>query len=246
MKTVAIIQARASSTRLPGKILMTLGGKPMLQNIVERCGRAGTVDEVVVATSDESSDDQTEEFLRSKGIPCFRGSLNNVLQRFYLCASAHQADIVIRFTADNALVAPDIIDEAVRVFKTSRIDYLYYKKSLPLGMCIEVFSFEALKKAYEAATDPECLEHVTPFLRNNPRMFNAVIYENEKDADYSHLRFTIDTPQDYEFVSRIYDHFGTNDFSFQDTLDVLKDHPDWLAINRGIVQQKVSYKGEKG
>lgn len=244
MKTVAIIQARASSTRLPGKVMMALGGKPMLQNIVERIGRAETIDEVVVATSVMKSDDVVAELLKKEGIPCFRGSLDNVLERFFLCAKQHEADIVIRFTGDNALVSPELIDEAVKVFQDSDIDYLYYKKSLPLGMCIEVFSFSALRKAYEEAKDSECLEHVTPYIRKNPEMFRVVNYENKSDEDHSGLRFTLDTPQDYEFVSRIYDFFGSNTFSFADVLKALEIHPDWIAINSSIVQKTTKYKGE--
>lgn len=244
VKTVAIIQARTSSTRLPGKVLMDLGGKPILINILERVERSRKVDEVVVATSDESSDDKIVDLLTAHNTRLFRGSLNNVLERFYLCAKNYAADVVIRLTADNALVAPEIIDEAVDFFLGGDIDYLYYKKSLPLGMCIEVFSFAALEKAYKEATDSECLEHVTPYIRNNRSMFRVMNYSDDSGVDHSDLRFTIDTPEDYEFVSKIYDSFESNGFSYKEILDVIDYHPEWKRINQGIEQNVVNYSGE--
>lgn len=244
MKTVAIIQARASSTRLPGKVLMELGNKPMLINIVDRVRRSKKVDEIVVATSNESSDDIIVGLLSVNGIPIFRGSLNNVLERFYLCAKKYSADVVIRLTADNALVDPKIIDEAVTTFLNRNADYVYYKRSLPLGMCVEVFSFESLEKSYNDTSNGECLEHVTPYIRNNPELFKVMNYSDESDIDYSDLRFTIDTPQDFEFVSKIYDYFDYNSFSYEDIIVLLKHHPEWKLINQGIEQKIVQYTGE--
>ena len=245
MRTVAIIQARMSSTRLPGKVLMDLYGKPVLQNIVERVERSKQVDNVVVATSTEKLDDKIYDFLLQQGVNCFRGSLENVLERFYMCANRFGADTIVRLTADNALVAPEVIDEAIVEYKKLEVDYLYYKMGLPLGMCIEVFSFDALNKAYNEATDRECLEHVTPYIRRNPDRFKLVNYKDESDRDYSMLRFTMDTPEDYKFVSTIYDYFARNDFSYQDVLSVLGEHPEWRKINQNIVQNELKYCGEK-
>lgn len=245
MNIVAIIQARVSSTRLPGKVLMKLGEKSVVENIVDRVNRSKFVDDVVVATSTESSDDEVEKVLNESGIECFRGSLDNVLERFYLCAKSKSADTIIRLTGDNALVAPDIIDEAVKEFQKQVADYLYYKTSLPLGMCVEVFTFSALERAYREAVDTECIEHVTPYIRKNPHIFKAVNYSNLKDIDYSKLRFTMDTRSDYEFVKKIYNHFKTNDFSYLDIIRSLEEHPDWIKINCEVVQNEITYSGEQ-
>lgn len=244
MRTIAIIQARFSSTRLPGKIMLELGGKPVIINIVERVVKAETVDEVVVATSDDTSDDKVELMLKKYGIQCFRGNLNNVLERYYLCAKDYNADIVIRLTGDNALVAPELIDEAVDVFGRSYIDYLLYKSTLPIGMCVEVFTFEALKKAYFGATDRECLEHVTPYIRCNPEMFKVLIYDDKDGKDCSELRLTIDTREDFELISKIYNCFDNNMFSYGELLSLLAKNPNFKLINNRIVQKVVAYKGE--
>ena len=244
MNTVAIIQARVSSTRLPGKVLKKLGKMTSIENICERVMRAETVDEVVVATSDEISDDDLYDTLINRGFNCFRGSLDNVLERFYKCAEKYNADTVIRLTGDNPFVASEIIDEAVGTFFEKKYDYLYYKDSFPTGICVEIFTFAALKKAYEEATDPECIEHVTPYIRYNPKLFNAIHFHDETDEDLSGMRFTMDTPEDYKFVKAVYEHFGDNGFSYQDVLKFVKDNPELTSINKGIEQRKVEYKGD--
>ncbi len=243
MKTVAIIQARTTSTRLPGKVLMSLGGKPLIVNIVERANRAGMVDEVVVATSDERADDIIESLLAEIGVPCFRGNLNNVLERFFLCAKEHGADIIIRLTGDNALIDSRIIDEAVRFFVNQKVDYIHYKKSLPLGMCIEIFTFNALERAYYEAENEECLEHVTPYIYCNQDKFSVIDYMDD-DKDYSDLRFTIDTINDYNFVKKIYDNFSGNSFTYEDVLNLLEKHKEWTLINQKEVQNILIYDGE--
>ena len=244
MKTVAIIQARMTSTRLPGKILLDLGGKPVLQNIVERIQRAKLIDTVVVATSVNKEDDVVEKFLRTNNINVYRGSLNNVLERFYKCAKLYKAETVLRFTADNALIAPDLIDEAITLYNQKTVDYLYYKPTLPLGMGIETFSFLTLEKAYQNATDVECLEHVTPYIKKNPQLFRFLDWQNNNEVDYSDLRFTMDTQHDYNFVSTIYNNFQSNDFTYEDVLQALAVHPEWKKINQFVKQKAITYHGE--
>ena len=245
MKTAAIIQARMSSTRLPGKIMLPLKGKPVLQNITERIRTAKNINDVIIATSNESSDDIVENFCVKAGIKVFRGNLNNVLERYYECAVMESADVIVRCTADNALIDGNIIAEAVEVFSSSGIDYLSYKEGLPLGMHVEVFSFDALEKSYREAKDPECLEHVTPYMIKNPEKFRVLFFRDEKDPDNSSMRFTMDTPEDYEFMKRVYDSFGSNIFSYGEILQVLSSHSELLAINQNIHQNVLHYSGEK-
>lgn len=245
MKTAAIIQARMSSTRLPGKIMLPLKDKPVLQNITERIMAAKNIDDIIVATSTEISDDIVENFCVKTGIKVFRGSLNNVLERFYKCASMESADVIVRLTADNALIDGNIIDDAVEVFFSGGLDYLSYKEGLPLGMHVEVFSFDALGKSYQEAKDPECLEHVTPYMIKNPAKFRVLFFADEEDADNSSMRFTMDTPEDYEFVKRVYDSFTSNIFSYGEILKLLSSHKELLAINQNIRQKALNYNGEQ-
>lgn len=245
MKTVAVIQARMASERLPGKILKDLGGKPVLLNIVERARRAKYIDEVAVATSDDLSDDVVENFLKSNDIPYDRGSLENVLSRFYNCALKYKADVVIRLTADNALIDPDVIDDAVELFNEKGVDYLAYKDTLPLGMSVEIFTFDALKKSFLEATDLECLEHVTPYIYKNQDKFKVLRYTGDNEENLHHLRFTMDTADDYRFVTAVYDAFKDNQFSFTDVLELLESNKELIDINSAVVQKTVKYTGEK-
>lgn len=241
---MAIIQARMNSSRLPGKVLFELYGKPMLLNIIERVSRSKHLDKVVVATSNKESDDSIVQLVEGYGFDCFRGDLDNVLDRFYSCAKNYQPKSVVRLTADNALVDSGIIDEAIETFEKEKVDYLYYKSTLPLGMCVEVFTFAALTKAHIEATNKECLEHVTPYIKNNKQKFKILNYVKVGDVDYSNLRFTMDTKEDYKFVKNFYQYFAGNDFSYKDLLNALKIHPEWIQINNMIVQNRVSYYGD--
>lgn len=233
-----------TSTRLPGKVLKKLGGKPLLQNIYERLSRAKNVSSVVIATSKEATDNSIAELCSSQGMACYRGSLSNVLDRYDACATQYHADIVVRCTGDNPLVDPAIVDDAVAQFCRQKPDYLLYKKRLPLGMAVEVFSFVALHQSKMEATNAECLEHVTPYIIQNPECFHVMKWENVNDVDCSSWRFTVDTEADFVFVSKIYDAFPANDFSFEDIVSILHQHPEWLKINATIEQTKLSYHGE--
>ena len=244
MNVVAIIQARISSTRLPGKIMLDLNGRPVLEHIVRRISAAKNVNQTIVATSTDSSDDQVEQFCGEKQIPVFRGSLDNVLERYERCAKRYGADIIVRCTADNALICAEIIDAAVDLFTFKNLDYLSYKKSLPLGMGVEVFTMRALERAFTEAHDPECLEHVTPYIWRNPDMFQIVFYADPMDEDHSNLRFTMDEPADYELIKRIYASFSTDLFLYQDILETLAVHPEWVDLNKDVKQNTVKYRGK--
>lgn len=241
----AIIQARMSSSRLPGKIMLDLHGKPMLEQIVRRISMSKRVNMTIVATSREQSDDRVEQFCQERDIAVFRGSLDNVLERYAHCARQYGADVIVRCTADNALICPEIIDEAVKLFMEKKPHYLSYKASLPVGMKVEAFTFRALEKAFAEAKDPECLEHVTPYIWRNPHVFQVLTYRNPADRDYSSLRFTMDEPKDYEFVKRIYESFPSNSFTWRDMIRLLTEHPEWLEINRQVRQNVVRYGGEE-
>lgn len=241
MKVVAIIQARMGSTRLPGKVLLDLAGEPILGRVMNRTQRAQTLVEVVVATTVQPVDDAIVRLCAERGWPCFRGSEEDVLDRYYQTAMAHQADVVVRITSDCPLIEPEVIDRVVREFLDLQpeVDYscnVLPRRTFPRGLDTEVMRFDVLERAWREDHNPAWREHVTPYIYHNPDLFRIHGVTNE--VDYSHLRWTVDTPEDLDFVRRIYDHFGHDHFTWQEVLEVLEEHPEWLEINR-TVQQKV-------
>ena len=239
MKVVAIIQARMSSERLPGKVLKELNGMPMIQCIVNRASAAKRVDNVIVATSEEMSDDKLYDFCVENDISVYRGDLNNVLKRYFDCATRENADVVIRLTGDNALIDAEILDAAIEIFENLGVDYLHYCEELPLGMHIEVFSYEALKRTIDEADDSECKEHVTLYMYKNTDKFRCVTYSEKGMENHSSLRWTIDTPEDYELVDKIYESFDSAIFTYQDILDLYEQKPELKLINENIKQKKI-------
>lgn len=246
MKVAAIIQARMESTRLPGKVLMEICGKPVLWHIVNRSLKSRYLEHVMIATSNNSADDKIYQFALNNSIDVYRGSQTNVLERFYRCALQYEPDIIVRLTGDNALIDPYIIDSGIEYFiQNEGIDYIYYREGLPLGMAVEIFTYQALKTAYDEAEDDECLEHVTPYLYKNSK-FNAKRVPGLGE-DYSYLRWTLDTRQDYELITKIYETLygnGERLFCFEDVIEQYKYHTEWKDINSNVEQVKVTYKGD--
>ena len=241
MKVVAIIQARMTSTRLPGKVLMDIGGDVMLARVVERVRRAKKLSKVVVAATENPADDRLAEFCRRRGWPCFRGSEEDVLDRYYRAAKEHGADVVVRVTSDCPRIDPVIIHRVVGEFLGGRgeIDYasnVAPTRTFPRGQDTEVFSFEILERVWREVKDPGYREHVTLHIYSHPDRYRIACVTN--DVDYSHMRWTVDTPEDMAFARKIYEHFGHDRFSFADVIGALGEHPEWLEINRGVVQKK--------
>jgi len=242
MKVVAIIQARMGSTRLPGKVLMDLAGEPMLARVVCRVGRARTLDAVIVATTVESADEAIERLCEARGWPCYRGSRDDVLDRYYQAARRHAAEAVVRVTADCPLVDPTVVDRVVAEFlrRQPGLDYAsngWPRMSFPRGLDTEVLRFDALERAWREDNNPAWREHVTPYLYQHPETFRLL--EVPSDADYSHLRWTVDTPEDWNLIERIYRHFGHDRFSWEDVLELVGRHPKWLEVNRHVVQKEM-------
>lgn len=239
-KTVIIIQARMGSTRLPGKILRPICGKEMLWHIVSRARCAECADDVVLATTTEKCDDIVAEFCSVNNIECFRGSECNVLKRYYACAKLYSADTVVRLTCDNPLIDPGIIDEAITAFKASvKLDYLKYRVGLPLGFAVEVFSMTALEKAYSLAKLPSHFEHVTYIMYTDSKNFSSATAP-QQGIDYSRLRWTVDTPEDYQLAQEIYACLYAKNpkFGFCDIINEYETHPQWRLINSEIEQKQ--------
>ena len=239
-RVVAIIQAHTGSTRLPSKVLLDLVGKPMLYRVVERTRKARLTDATIVATTDKPTDDTIEELCISSGWPYFRGSEADVLDRYFQAAQTFDADIIIRITSDCPLIDPVLIDKVVQTYLDGKgeLDYVtntIRPTSFPRGLDVEVTSFSALKRAWEEDKNAEWREHVTLYIRRHPELFRSKSVTDGRD--YSWMRWTVDTPEDLEFVRRIYGYFGHDKFSWLDVVSVLEQHPEWLEINRHIQQK---------
>jgi spore coat polysaccharide biosynthesis protein SpsF len=240
MKVVAFIQARMGSTRLPGKVLMDLAGEPMLARVVNRSRRATTLHEVVVATTTQPADEAIVRLCTERGWPCFRGSEEDVLDRYERAAEAYSAEVIVRITSDCPLIEPAIIDRTVREFMERRPDVGYAcnflpQRTFPRGLDVEVMSRDVLRQAWQEDCNPAWREGATEYVLHHPDLF--LIHGVTNDRDYSHMRWTVDEPADLAFVQRIYDHFGHDRFSWLDGLGVLAEHPDWLEINRHVKQK---------
>lgn len=234
MKTVAIIQARMASSRLPGKVMADIAGKPMLFHVVTRAKQARNIDLVIVATSIGTDDDPVEHFCREADIPCFRGSLDDVLDRFYQAARHFQGDTIVRLTADCPLLDPRVIERTVETFLAGNCDYASNALTCtyPDGLDTEVFSFRVLERAWAEATLRSEREHVTPYIRNHPDIFRLENVCNT--CDLSSLRWTVDEAKDLAFVRAVYEHFGKTLFGMEEVLSLLDRDPRLLELNAGI------------
>jgi spore coat polysaccharide biosynthesis protein SpsF len=242
MRVVAIIQARVGSTRLPGKVLADLAGEPMLARVVNRSRRAQTFDEVVIATTSQPGDNAIVEMCVAREWPYFRGSEDDVLDRYYQAAIMYRAEAVARITSDCPLIDPKIIDRVVQVFLDGQpeIDYVsngYPRSTFPRGLDTEVMRLSVLEQAWREDRNPAWREHVTPYILRNPKLFR--LYGIVHEFDLSNMRWTVDTPEDLAFVRRIYDTFNHDRFSWQDVVSVLKERPEWLDLNRHVQQKLV-------
>ncbi len=244
-KVIAIVQARMGSTRFPGKVLEEIAGHPMLWQVVNRVRMARTVDNVTVATSTESSDRAVADFCAKEGIPCFLGSENDVLDRFYQAARSYEADAIVRITADCPLVDPQVVDKVVSAYLQDGYDYVTntMRYTYPDGLDVEVFSFSALEMAWHEARFPAERQHVTPYISRSGR-FRLHNVESEVDLSSRNLRWTVDEPADLEFVRAIYAYLGNNHkpFGLDHVLQLLEEEPHLMEINAGKIRNEGYYK----
>ena len=256
-KVVAIIQGRMSSSRLPGKILADIAGQPMLQRVFVRTSRAASVTETIFATTSDPSDDPVAEYCGFSGIPCTRGSLYDVLDRYYQTARAAKAEVVVRVTADCPMIDPGLIDEVVRTLletRDLRFDFAAnrlpppYPRTYPIGLDAEACTFEALEKAWEDGREPQHREHVMPYFYEgmeltrrgrtletgiSPRGFHIALLHHT--TDFGDYRWTVDTSQDLGFIRQVYSRFpGRDDFTWEEVLEVMHKEPHLMKINAGI------------
>jgi spore coat polysaccharide biosynthesis protein SpsF len=239
---VAIIQARMGSTRLPGKVLLDLLGEPMLARVVNRTRQSRMLNEVVVATTVQPDDEAIVRLCSKRCWPWFRGSEDDVLDRYYQAARKHKADVIIRITSDCPLIEPEIVDRVVQEFleRQPEVDYAsntWPRRTFPRGLDAEVMRLDVLERAWHEDCNPAWREHVTPYIYRNPGRFR--IHNVINQVDYSAMRWTVDTPEDLAFVRRIYDYFGHDCFSWREVLTVLEEHPEWVGMNQHVKQKVI-------
>lgn len=238
MKVVAIIQARLGSSRLPGKVLKDLGGESLLSRVVHRSQRAKLIGEIIVATTTEQQDEQIVSESERLGVSVFRGQELDVLDRYYQAAMKFNADAIVRITSDCPLVDPEVIDKIIGSYLSAGVDYAsnILDRTYPTGLDAEVFGMNALARAWKEANQSFQRVHVTPYIYQNPNLF--LLRSVVGDKDYSAYRWTVDTPEDLEFVRTMYDRLGNRDtFNWRDALGIMAEHPGIAKINRHIHQK---------
>lgn len=243
MKIVAIVQARMGSTRLPNKVMKLVGGVPMIELLLARLARAGELDEIIIATSSDQSNQSLAEHVSKLGYRSFQGSENDVLDRYFQTAKLAQADVVVRITGDCPLVDPAMVDEAIRRFKAEGADYFsnIAPPSYPDGLDIEVFSFSALERAARETDKSFDREHVTPYLRESGNFRTAAMQCNE---DLSSLRWTVDELTDFHVVSNVFAHFAPDIyFKWQQVLELQRSQPDLFTANQQLIRNEGASMG---
>ncbi|MCP4644708.1 MAG: NTP transferase domain-containing protein, partial [bacterium] len=240
-RTVAIVQARMGSTRLPGKVLMDLAGKPMLRHVVERLRRAGRIDEVVVATSVDPQDRAILDLAKDLGCRAIAGSENDVLDRYVKATEEAEATTVVRVTSDCPLIDPDVVDWTLQMYFEQGVDYAAncIQQTFPRGLETEVFSAEQLRQVAAEANLPLEREHVTPHFYLNPDKYRLRFLAAEGELYRPDLRLCVDTPEDLALLQRIFAQLGPdNRFPIRDVVHLLDEHRELLRLNEEIRQKK--------
>jgi spore coat polysaccharide biosynthesis protein SpsF len=247
MKVSCIVQARMGSTRLPGKVLLKLAGRELLLHVVDRLLNADKVDEVIIATTEKNADDAIADMIKTNyggddgRVTVFRGSEDDVLDRYYQAAKASGSDVIVRVTSDNPLIDWRVIDVAVKHYLGGEYDYVsnVLPSTYPLGICFEVFGFTLLERLWKTCKEQREREHVTAYVREHQDLFRIKNIEN--NADLSHMRWTVDEEDDFNFVKRVYDELYHDNPKFitEDILELLERVPEIGDINKHVKQKKV-------
>lgn len=239
INNLLIIQARTGSSRLPNKVMKELCRKPILQHVIERCSRASRVDKVIVATTIAKNDDKIENLCRSLNIYCFRGSEDDVLDRYYQAAIPYHPVNVIRVTSDCPIIDHRIIDKIIEIHVNGQYDYTSntLEETYPDGLDTEVFTMKALEEAWTKADLASEREHVTPYIKFKGDFNRKSV---TRAPSLKEKRWTVDTDADYEFILRIYDALYEEDadFGMKDVLDYIQKYPELEKINSGIIRNE--------
>lgn len=240
-RIVATIEARMSSSRLPGKVMLEARGKPMIAHLIDRLRRAPSVDHVVLATTDNRADDCLAAIAGEMGIGHFRGSEEDVMTRVIGAAESAGADIIVEITGDCPIIDPGIVEHTIRMFLHNDCDYVSnaHIRSYPDGMDCQVFSLATLKRSAASTADRLDHEHVTLHIRRHPELFRPVYLVAPPELHWPELGLVLDEVADYELLKRIIDHFGDRlpAFSCLEAIRLLRDRSDWVGLNAGVYRK---------
>jgi len=236
-KIVSTIEARMASTRLPGKVLKPALEKPLLGLLIERLKRVKLIDEIVVATTVNDKDDIIESFCDSINVKCFRGSEEDVLKRVLDAAKSVNAELIVEITGDCPLIDPHITRECIKLFLSGEYDYVSngcLEKTFPDGLGVQVFPVSVLEEVNKLTKDPVDHEHVSLYIYKHPEKYRLKNYKAEGELRWPELSITLDTPQDYQLIKRIYEELYPcdNNFTAYDVIRFIKENPDLININK--------------
>lgn len=236
MKIVATIEARMTSTRLPGKVLLPANGKPMIEHIINRLRRVPSLDAIVLATTTNAADDPLVAHTAALGIASWRGSEDDVMQRVHDAAASVQADLVVEILGDCPLVDPELIEQIIQMYHHNPCDYASncMIRCYPRGMDIQVFSAAAFARSLQLTDDPLNHEHVSLHIRNHPELFRHIHLMPPPSLLWPDLALTLDTMEDYLLLKKIFTHFGDTIPRCQDIVDWLRRQPHLLQMNAHI------------
>lgn len=244
MKTGVIVQTRVGSTRLPGKVMLDLCGKPVIDHVIDRLKQSRLLDEIIIATTTHERDAIIVEQAKKNGVKRFCGSEDDVLSRYYYAAKENNLDVVVRVTSDCPLIDPAILDDVVDFYMRNNYKLVtnagtdLNQRTFPRGLDVEVFSFSALEYAFNNAQESYQREHVTPYLYE---IYSDSVYYYKNDIDYSNFRWTLDTVEDYALISAIYERLYKeydSKFGFYEVLELMKSNPELVKINAHVEQKK--------
>lgn len=239
MKIVATIEARMTSSRLPGKVLLPAGNKPMLEHLVNRLKQVTLLDDIVLATTTNSTDDVLVDFAKKHQISFFRGSEEDVMARVIGAAESVSADVLVEITGDCPIIDPTIIEQTIQLFRYNECDYAsnVQVRSYPIGMDTQVYRLNTLKQSFEMTTEPLDHEHVTRHIRLHPELFKQLHLVAPTALWWPELGLTLDEEADYLLLRNIVEYFGVehSNFSCADVIHLLKNqHPEWVSVNQDV------------
>ena len=236
IKTLCIVQARMSSSRLPGKMMLDLNGRPVIARVFNQLSYSKLIDKIILATSIDKSDDHLYEWALRNKTYCFRGSLDDVLDRFYNAALIYNPLSIVRITGDCPLIDPEIVDETINQYYEGKYDYFSNvdPPTFPDGMDTEIIKFRVLCEAWTNARLQSEREHVTLYIRNHREEYKTGCYKSR--IDYSRFRLTLDNPEDYKLISEIYKLAVSHKryLNLEDILNILEKYPELININKHI------------
>jgi len=242
-KIVATIEARFASTRLPGKTLLEICGKPTLELVIERLKMSKFIDQIVVATTVNKDCDDIEELAKRNGVGCFRGSEDDVLDRVLQAAKVYQADIIVEITGDETLIDPVLVDDTIRYYLDNNFDYVsnILDRRYPRGLDTQVFSTDVLEEVAGITNDPADRENVSLYIYEHPEKYSLGSVKAPDDLNRPDWRWTLDTKEDFEFLKTVYEALypGNNAFHTRDIFDYLANNPNVIEINKEIKQKAV-------